>query len=165
MTEKELVGRLSQLRDMRREVDELSQRIAQIELAARGRICAPGPAQARALAGLEDARSRMEARRLSCMEELGCLYAFIDDLPDSRLRRIFAFRYIDGLTWLQVAFRIGETDEQYPRRVHNKAVRELAEELTGDLAEELTGDLAGRTFLSKKKSPPRTPPKEISQNK
>jgi len=134
MTEKELIGRLSQLRDMRAEADELSQRIARIELAQRGRICAPGPASVRALAGLEDARSRMEARRLACMEELGRLYALIDDIPDSRLRRIFALRYIDGLTWLQVAFRIGETDEQYPRRAHNKAVRDLAGELTGDLA-------------------------------
>ena len=130
MKEKELVRALSQLKDLRREADELSQRAAQIELAQRGRICAPGPAADRAYAGLEDARSRMEARRLACMEELGRLYAFIDDLPESRLRRIFSLRYIDGLTWLQVAFRIGETDEQYPRRMHNRAIREYAEKIS-----------------------------------
>ena len=68
----------------------------------------------------------MEERRWACMEELGCLYAFIDAIPDSRLRRIFSFRYIDGLSWLQVAFRIGEHDEQYPRRLHNRYVKEAA---------------------------------------
>lgn len=126
MSEKELVKRLSQLTQMRREVDELSQRIGQIELAQRGRVTAPGAE--RALAGLEDARSRMEARRLSCMEELGRLYAFIDAIPDSRLRRIFSFRYIDGLTWLQVAFKIGEYDEQVPRKAHGRYVKEIAGE-------------------------------------
>ena len=112
----ELVRRLSQLRDMRREVDELSQRIGRLELEARGRAVAPG---------LERARGMMEERRWACMEELGRLYAFIDAIPDSRLRRIFSFRYIDGLTWLQVAFKIGEHDEQYPRRLHNRYVEEV----------------------------------------
>ena len=143
-----MVRRLSQLRDMRREVDELSQRIARIELAGRGRICAPGPAAGRALSGLSDARSLMEARRLACMEELGRLYAFIDALPESRLRRIFALRYIDGLTWLQVAFRIGETDEQYPRRVHNAWIRRM------------TGGSCGEDFsLEKEKPSPRPVPR------
>lgn len=124
MRNNEWVQRLSQLRDMRREVDELSQRIAKIEIARCGRVFAPGIG--RGLAGLEDAQARMEARRLDCMEELGRLYAFIDDLPESRLRRIFSFRYIDGLTWLQVAYRIGEYDEQYPRKIHDRFLKKLA---------------------------------------
>lgn len=132
MQKNELVKRLSQLRDMKREVDELSQRIAQIELAQRGRILAPGPASGRALAGLEDARSRMESRRLACMEELGLLYAFIDGIPDSRLRRIFSFRYLDGLTWLQIAFRLGDYDEQGPRKAHERYVREVVGEGGGE---------------------------------
>ena len=126
MQKNELVKRLSQLKDMKREVDELSQRIAQIELKQHGRNLAPGPASERARAGLEDARSRMESRRCACMEELGRLYAFIDDIPDSRLRRIFSFRYLEGLTWLQIAFRIGECDEQVPRRAHDRYVKGIA---------------------------------------
>ena len=106
-----MVERLSQLRDMKREVDELSQRIGRLEMESQGRVVAPG---------LERARTLMEQRRWACMEELGALYAFIDGIPDSRLRRIFSFRYIDGLSWLQVAFKIGEHDEQYPRRLHNR---------------------------------------------
>ena len=126
MKENEMVKQLSQLRDMRREVDELSQRIGRMELELKGRVTAPG---------LEHARSLMEARRWACMEELGRLYEFIDAIPDSRLRRIFSFRYIDGLSWLQVAFRIGEHDEQYPRRLHNRYVKGAA------------GETAGRTFF------------------
>lgn len=110
-----MVKRLSQLRDMRREADELSQRIGRLEMESKGRVTAPG---------LDRARSLMEARRWACMEELGRLYEFIDSIPDSRLRRIFSFRYIDGLSWLQVAFKIGEHDEQYPRRLHNRYVKE-----------------------------------------
>lgn len=114
MKDNEMVKRLSQLRDMRREVDELSQRIGQMEQELRGQITAPG---------LNRARNLMETRRWACMEELGALYAFIDSIPDSRLRRIFSFRYIDGLSWLQVAFKIGEHDEQYPRRLHNRYIK------------------------------------------
>jgi len=33
---------------------------------------------------------------------------------------ILTYRYISGLTWQQIAFNIGEHDEQYPRRKHNK---------------------------------------------
>ena len=116
MERNEMVKRLSQLRDMKREVDELSQRIGRLEIESKGRAVAPG---------LEKARTLMEARRWACMEELGSLYAFIDGIPDSRLRRIFSFRYIDGLSWLQVAFKIGEHDEQYPRRLYNRYIREV----------------------------------------
>lgn len=122
MQENEMVRRLSQLRDMRREVDELSQRLARLELAQRGRIQAPGLAQ-RASEQIDSVRARMDARRADCMAELGWLYDYIDGIPDSRLRRIFMFRYIDGLSWQQVAFRIGEHDEQYPRRLHNRYVK------------------------------------------
>lgn len=84
---------------------------------------------ARAAASLADLRDRMARRRLDCMEELGRLYAFIDDLPDSQLRQIFAARYIDGLSWQNVARRIGETDEQVPRRLHNRALRKKIAEM------------------------------------
>ena len=73
---------------------------------------------------LAEVRGRMERRRLDCMEELGRLYAFIDDVEDSRLRLILSARYIDGLSWQAIAFRIGETDEQVPRRLHNRLIQQ-----------------------------------------
>ena len=116
-----MIERLSQLRHLKREVDELSQRIGELEERAMGGSARPmgmlrsgrlDDRVARAAASLADLRDRMARRRLDCLEELGRLYAFIDDLPDSQLRQIFAARYIDGLSWQNVAWRIGETDEQ-----------------------------------------------------
>lgn len=139
MEMKDMIERLSQLRHLKREVDELSQRIGELEERAMGGSARPmgmlrsgrlDDRVARAAASLADLRDRMARRRLDCLEELGRLYAFIDDLPDSQLRQIFAARYIDGLSWQNVAWRIGETDEQVPRRLHNRALRKKIAENT-----------------------------------
>lgn len=131
MTAKELVKQLSRLNDLKAEVDELSQRIARIELSAQGRHWGRvSLARAERLAqDAEALRDRMEARRADCMEELGRLYGIIDGASDSRVRRILAARYIDGMIWKEVAFRIGETDEQVPRRIHNRYVEQLVKEM------------------------------------
>ena len=139
MEMKDMIERLSQLRHLKWEVDELSQRIGELEERAMGGSARPmgmlrsgrlDDRVARAAASLADLRDRMARRRLDCLEELGRLYAFIDDLPDSQLRQIFAARYIDGLSWQNVARRIGETDEQVPRRLHNRALRKKIAENT-----------------------------------
>lgn len=129
MNLREKVRQLEQLGALRREVDMLSQRIAELELAAQGGVgrITGMPRAARRwdrtgdyavkIAALWD---RLEARRLRCMELLGALYAFIDGIDDSLLRQVFTYRYIDGDTWQQVAVRIGDFDEQYPRRMHNR---------------------------------------------
>ena len=41
-------------------------------------------------------------------------------IDDSLMRQIMTYRYIDGDTWQMIAARIGEWDEQYPRRLHNR---------------------------------------------
>ena len=139
---KELVERLNQLRYLKREVDELSQRIAQLELEAQGgsgRISGMPRSHrlddrvAQAAASIADLRDRMEERRLDCMVELGRLYAFIDDADDSLIRQILAARYIDGLSWQRIAMRIDEGDEQVPRRLHNRYLqKKIAEGLKFD---------------------------------
>ena len=129
MDVKEKARDLEQLRYLKGEVDLLSQRIAELELAAQGgegrvtglpggprRGMGTGPA-AEKLAALWD---RLERRRTRCLDLLGALYAFIDDIDDSLVRQIMTYRYIDGDTWQAVAIRIGERDEQYPRRIHNR---------------------------------------------
>ena len=122
MDVKRKVGMLKQLRHLKREVNLLSQRIARLEAEIedngrshwRGRVVMEHGARLNAL------RDRLALRRTRCMEQLGALYRFIDDIDDSLLRQIMAGRYIDGLTWKEVAARIGERDEQYPRRLHNR---------------------------------------------
>ena len=110
----EKVRVLNQLRHLKREVDQLSQRIAVMDDAYRLR------------------RAKLVARRQRCMEQLGALYDFIDDIEDSQMRQIMTCRYIDGHPWRIVAAYIGERDEQYPRRLHNRYLRktELPEALT-----------------------------------
>lgn len=60
-------------------------------------------------------------RKLKCEEMKLEIEKFISNIPDSRTRRVFQYRYIDGLTWLQIARRIGKYEESYPRKViHDK---------------------------------------------
>lgn len=129
MTLKEKIQVLEQLKYLREEVNLLAQRIAELELAAQGgagRITGMPRAGRRTdttgdfAAKIIDLWDRLEARQMKCMEMLGAIYAFIDDIPDSLLRQIFTYRYIDGETWQQIAFRIGDHDEQVPRRLHNR---------------------------------------------
>lgn len=129
---KGMVEWLSQVTALKREIDDLSQRIAALEWEARGcrgRISGlPHPraeTESAIAAKAEALRAKMDARRLERMEELGRLYAFIDDIPNARLRLIFSLRYLDGLTWQQIAFKIGEYDEQIPRRLHNQALKQM----------------------------------------
>lgn len=51
---------------------------------------------------------------------------FVAGIDDSEMRRIITLRYVEGLTWQQVANRIGESDESYPRRKCNRFLK-LAE--------------------------------------
>lgn len=129
---KGMVEWLSQVTALKREIDDLSQRIAALEWEARGcrgRITGlPHPraeTESAIAAKAEALRAKMDARRLERMEELGRLYAFIDDIPNARLRLIFSLRYLDGLTWQQIAFKIGEYDEQIPRRLHNQTLKRM----------------------------------------
>lgn len=51
---------------------------------------------------------------------------FIHNIPDSITRRIFTYRYIDGKvkpSWQWIAFKIGYSDEQIPRKKHNKFLK------------------------------------------
>ena len=54
-----------------------------------------------------------------CVCEYMRLMIYINGIEDSEMRQIMTHRHIEGMTWQQVAFAIGETDEQYPRRKHN----------------------------------------------
>ena len=133
MTMEERVHELEQLRYLRKEVDMLSQRLAELERAARGgvgritgmpnAVRSIQPAKDYALKIIE-VSNRLEARRERCMALLGEIYAFIDDIDDSLIRQIFTLRYIDGMTWLAMSTKIGCMDESNLRKLHNKYLRE-----------------------------------------
>jgi len=45
---------------------------------------------------------------------------FICSIESVKVRTIFEYRYYDLLTWQQIAYKMGVTDESYPRRIHDK---------------------------------------------
>lgn len=128
----EAVRRLSQLNSLKREVNWLSQRIAEMRQAAQGGVARitgmPMGGRWRDRSGeyagkIADLSALLDARRGRCMDEIGRLYRFIDDVPSSEMREILSYRYIEEMTWSQVAIRMGYSGEQIPRKLHNAYLR------------------------------------------
>lgn len=67
-------------------------------------------------------------RKIKCEELKLQIENFISNIPDSRTRRVFQYRYIDGLTWQQVSRRIGGYEESYPRKIHDRYLEGLEDE-------------------------------------
>ncbi|MBQ9040253.1 MAG: hypothetical protein IJ119_12330 [Clostridia bacterium] len=122
MDVKEKIEELKQLRYLKGEVILLTQRLERLETEITGntRCRWRGRATLEYGAQLVALRDALAARRATCMAQLGALHRYIDSIDDSRMRQIMAGRYVDGLSWKEVAARIGERDEQYPRRLHNR---------------------------------------------
>lgn len=58
-------------------------------------------------AEIADLRGILEAKHRRCLCERSRLERYIAGIEDSRLRQIFTCRFIGGLSWRQVAARIG----------------------------------------------------------
>lgn len=69
------------------------------------------------LAHTDKLREVLVERKVKCEQLKIKIEEFISDIPDSRTRQVFQYRYIDGLSWLQIARKIGKYDESYPRKV------------------------------------------------
>lgn len=54
-----------------------------------------------------DCAMTIQAKQILCLTERNKLERYIADLPDSLLRMIFTYRFINGLTWFQVSEHIG----------------------------------------------------------
>lgn len=54
-----------------------------------------------------DCAMTIQAKQILCLTERNKLERYIKELPDSLLRMIFTFRFINGLTWAQVSEHIG----------------------------------------------------------
>lgn len=53
---------------------------------------------------------------------------FISTIPDSRTRRVFQYRYVDGLSWQAIAMRLGRVHESYPRKIHDRHLEGLEDD-------------------------------------
>ena len=113
MTKKEL----SQLYWLNREIEMDTKRLQELKSAAYSpkaqkldgmpRNPGNGDALARLVSEIVDLEAIIAAKQQQCIHERNRLERYIADIPDSLTRQIFTLRFINGLTWYQVAMHIG----------------------------------------------------------
>lgn len=74
-------------------------------------------------AEIADLKKMIESNIQQCYRELNKLNQYIQNVHDSEMRQILTLRYINGLSWQQIAFRIGYQDESVPRKRHNRFLK------------------------------------------
>ena len=129
MTKKEL----SQLYWLNREVDEEYRKLEELTAASEGctqsisglpQVYSAGDKIGDLAILIAEQRDLINLKVRQSVIEYNRLNRYIAAVEDAQMRMILSLRYVDGLSWQQVAFRMGETDEQYPRRKHNKFLAE-----------------------------------------
>lgn len=58
-------------------------------------------------AAIADLEGIIRAKMKQCIYERKRLERYIADIPDSLTRQIFALRFINGMSWVQVAMHVG----------------------------------------------------------
>lgn len=123
---------LSQLYYLNREIELLKNRITELECIATSstskitgmpHVTGVSDKVGKYAAEIADLKELLDLNLRKCFYELNRLNRYIASIEDSEMRLIMALRYVNGLSWQQVAFSIGEHDEQYPRRKHNKYLK------------------------------------------
>ncbi len=110
------IKELSQLYHLRREVEMDKQRLLELEERA-----LPGAQRLSGLPGsgnvqdklatyaaeIADLRAVIEAKYRRCLTEQQRLEQYIAGIEDSFIRQIFTCRFVEGLSWRQVAKKVG----------------------------------------------------------
>lgn len=126
--------RLAQLSWLKLEIEELNGRIRRIEHALSGRtaridgmtwIGGQKDLVGDLVPQLGDLKNQLARSRETAMAEYGLLQAFIAQIDDSQIRLIFTLRYMDGLSWHQVAWRLGGNTADSVRMIHNRYLARL----------------------------------------
>lgn len=132
----EITKLLKQYKDLCREIKELENYIEKLEKNRNVSDIVAGsnnefPYQImnfkiEGLAHTDKLRKVLVERKVKCEQLKIKIEEFISDIPDSITRQVFQYRYIDGLGWQAIAYRIGRHDESYPRKVvHDKYLEGL----------------------------------------
>jgi len=108
---------LSQLYHLNREIEMDQRRLEELRAKAEGpssgrldgmpRSPNVEDKLARYVAEIVDLSVIISTKQLRCIHERNRLERYIQDIPDSLTRQIFTLRFINGLSWLQVAASIG----------------------------------------------------------
>lgn len=126
MTKKEL----SQLYYLNREIEEQQRRLQELEESATsctahitGMPHGSGVADkiGKYSAEIADMRGLLDLNLKKCFYELNRLNRYISSVEDSQMRMILSLRYINGLSWRQIAWSIGGGNtENGVRMIHNR---------------------------------------------
>lgn len=121
---------LSQLYYLNREIERDQERLEKLRASA----SAPGAPNydgmpkspsfenrlERYIAEIVDLEAIIQAKITQCLHERARLERYIAEIPDSLTRQIFQLRFINGLTWVQIAYSVGgnNTEEGVRKRVY-----------------------------------------------
>lgn len=128
MTKKEL----SQLYWLNREIEDEKRKLEELEAAAGGctqsitglpHVGTAGNKIGDMAILIAEQRDLIRLLVKQSVIEYNRLNRYIAQVEDAQMRLILSLRYVDGLSWQQVALRMGETDESYPRRKHNNFLK------------------------------------------
>lgn len=114
----DLISSISELKDLRGELKDVEKRILELT-------------KAKETAGSRELQESLQERIDYSAERKRQIHLLLNEFQQvvdnaditSKERRVLTLYYIDGLSWQQVAFRMGEHDEQVPRRIRNKLLR------------------------------------------
>lgn len=110
------VKEMSQLYYLNREIEHLQHQLEELECLAEGTTQAitgmphgsgTSDKVGRYAVRIADLRSMIDNRKARCWDELNRLNAYIDSAEDSLTRQILTLRYVNGLSWQQVADSVG----------------------------------------------------------
>lgn len=125
---------LQQLYWLRIEVEELSLRIRQLESALTGGISkldgmprAPGISDRIGDFMPEIIRLKTEAKKRmeESVAQVEKIETFINSIEDAQIRTVFRLRYVNCLSWQQVAVRLGGNTADSVRMMHNRYLQRL----------------------------------------
>jgi len=121
---------LSQLYWLNREIEEQQRRLAELETLATSctsRITGMPRSHgvidklSKYAAEIADLRELIDLNIRKCFFELNRLNRFISTVDDSLIRQILSLRYVNGLTWRQIAFSVGGGNtEDSVRKAHDR---------------------------------------------
>ncbi len=118
---------LRALRHLRRELEEMRMHLCDVENGNAGNMWYAGA----------EYRARVEAHIEKINATLNSLMRFIDEIEDSRTRRVFLMHYVYGWSWQKIAFQIDASSESTPRLLHTRYLQRLSDgENTENIIEE-----------------------------
>ena len=110
------VKEMSQLYYLNREIEHLQRQLEELECLAEGTTqvitgmphgSGTSDKVGRYAVRIADLRSMIDNRKARCWDELNRLNEYIDGVEDSLTRQILTLRYVNGLSWQQVADSVG----------------------------------------------------------